>query len=183
MNHYVTLALTNMKSSVHLHALYSPRTALRIFTPRRDHLMVCLLYAVQQIAYLQVETPRIRSMGGKDLAVTFSHNYFIGNWVNFCKAVFTNRWFTTPRKVARFWVLNKNKRNVSLASIFISIIVTINNVNSSNITVILYARRKSPTRKVCETLIWRVPTILCYISYCYFSELHPSFNSKMKQEC
>jgi len=44
MNHYVTLALTNTKSSVHLHALYSPRTALRMFTPRRDHLMVCLLY-------------------------------------------------------------------------------------------------------------------------------------------
>jgi hypothetical protein len=44
MNHYVTLALTNRKSSVHLHALYSPRTALRMFTPRRDHLMVCLLY-------------------------------------------------------------------------------------------------------------------------------------------
>jgi hypothetical protein len=44
MNHYVTLALTNMKSSLHLHALYSPRTALRMFTLRRDHLMVCLLY-------------------------------------------------------------------------------------------------------------------------------------------
>jgi hypothetical protein len=44
MNHYVTLALSNRKSPVHLHALYSPRTALRMFTPRRDHLMVCLLY-------------------------------------------------------------------------------------------------------------------------------------------
>jgi hypothetical protein len=44
MNHYVTLALTNRKSSVHLHALYSARTALRMFTPRRDHLLVCLLY-------------------------------------------------------------------------------------------------------------------------------------------
>jgi hypothetical protein len=44
MNHYVTVALTNRKSSVHLHALYSPRTALRMFTPRRDYLMVCLLY-------------------------------------------------------------------------------------------------------------------------------------------
>jgi hypothetical protein len=44
MNHYVILALTNRKSSVHLHALYSPRTALKVFTPRRDHLMVCLLY-------------------------------------------------------------------------------------------------------------------------------------------
>jgi hypothetical protein len=44
MNHYVTLALTSRKSSVHLHALYSPRTALRMFTPRRDHLQVCLLY-------------------------------------------------------------------------------------------------------------------------------------------
>jgi hypothetical protein len=44
MNHYVTLALTNRKSSVHLHALYSPLTALRMFTPRTDHLMVCVLY-------------------------------------------------------------------------------------------------------------------------------------------
>jgi hypothetical protein len=31
MNHYVSLPLTNRKSSVHLHALYSPRTALRTF--------------------------------------------------------------------------------------------------------------------------------------------------------
>jgi hypothetical protein len=46
MNHYVTLTLTNRKSSVHLHALYSPHTALRMFKPRRDHLMVCLLYKV-----------------------------------------------------------------------------------------------------------------------------------------
>jgi hypothetical protein len=41
MNHYVSLSLTNMKSSVHLHALYSPRTALRTFTPRRDQLVMC----------------------------------------------------------------------------------------------------------------------------------------------
>jgi hypothetical protein len=41
MNHYVSLSLTNSKSSVHLHALYSPRTALRTFTPRRDQLVVC----------------------------------------------------------------------------------------------------------------------------------------------
>jgi hypothetical protein len=49
MNHYVSLALTNRKSSVHLHALYSPRTALRMFTPRRNHLMVCLLYGRQRL--------------------------------------------------------------------------------------------------------------------------------------
>jgi hypothetical protein len=49
MNHYVTLALTNRKSSIHLHDLYSPRTALRMFTPRRDHLMVCVLYILQCI--------------------------------------------------------------------------------------------------------------------------------------
>jgi hypothetical protein len=53
MNHYVALALTNRKSPVHLHALYSPRTALRMFTPRRDHLMVCLLYT-------QTETRKFR---------------------------------------------------------------------------------------------------------------------------
>jgi hypothetical protein len=33
---YVSLSLTNMKSSVHLYALYFPRTALRTFTPRRE---------------------------------------------------------------------------------------------------------------------------------------------------
>jgi hypothetical protein len=36
MNHCVSLSLTNRKSYVHLHALYSPCTALRTFTPRRD---------------------------------------------------------------------------------------------------------------------------------------------------
>jgi hypothetical protein len=41
MNHYVFSSLTNKKSSVHLHALYSPRTALRTFTPRRDQLVIC----------------------------------------------------------------------------------------------------------------------------------------------
>jgi hypothetical protein len=50
MNHYVTLALTSRKSSVHLHALYFPRTVLRMFTPRRDHLMVCLLYSIKQMS-------------------------------------------------------------------------------------------------------------------------------------
>jgi hypothetical protein len=38
MNH-VSLSLTNRKYSVHLHALYSPRTALR--TTRRDQLVIC----------------------------------------------------------------------------------------------------------------------------------------------
>jgi hypothetical protein len=41
MNYYVCLSLTNRKSSVHLHALYSPRTALKTFTPRRDQLVIC----------------------------------------------------------------------------------------------------------------------------------------------
>jgi hypothetical protein len=41
MTHYVSLSLTNRKSSVHLHAMYSPRTALRTFTPRRDQLVIC----------------------------------------------------------------------------------------------------------------------------------------------
>jgi hypothetical protein len=40
INHYVSLPLTNSKSSVHLHALYSPHTALRTFTPRRDQLVI-----------------------------------------------------------------------------------------------------------------------------------------------
>jgi hypothetical protein len=43
MNHYVPLSLTNRKSSVHLHDLYSPRTALRTFTPRWDQLVICWL--------------------------------------------------------------------------------------------------------------------------------------------
>jgi hypothetical protein len=46
MNHYVSLSLTKRKSSVHLHALYSPRTALRTFTPRRDQLVICGQYEV-----------------------------------------------------------------------------------------------------------------------------------------
>jgi hypothetical protein len=41
MNHYVSLLLSNRKSSVHLHGLYSARTALRTFTPRRDQLVIC----------------------------------------------------------------------------------------------------------------------------------------------
>jgi hypothetical protein len=47
MNHYVSLSLTNRKSSVHLHALYSPRTALRTFTPRRDQLVICGQYTLR----------------------------------------------------------------------------------------------------------------------------------------
>jgi hypothetical protein len=50
MNHYVSLSPTNKKSSVHLHALYSPRTALRTFTPRRDQLVICGQYVVLQMA-------------------------------------------------------------------------------------------------------------------------------------
>jgi hypothetical protein len=46
MNNYVSLSLTNSKSSVHLHALYSPRTALRKFTPRRDQLVICGQYCL-----------------------------------------------------------------------------------------------------------------------------------------
>jgi hypothetical protein len=44
MNHYFSLSLTNRKSSVHLHALYSHRTALRAFTPHRDLLVICGQY-------------------------------------------------------------------------------------------------------------------------------------------
>jgi hypothetical protein len=44
MNHYVLLSLTNRKSSVHLYALYSPRTALRTFTLGRDQLVICGQY-------------------------------------------------------------------------------------------------------------------------------------------
>jgi hypothetical protein len=41
MNHYVSLSVTNRNSVVHLHALYSPHTALRTFTPRTDQLVIC----------------------------------------------------------------------------------------------------------------------------------------------
>jgi hypothetical protein len=44
MNHCVSVSLTNRKSSVHLYALYSPRTALRTFTPRRVQLVNCGQY-------------------------------------------------------------------------------------------------------------------------------------------
>jgi hypothetical protein len=40
-NHDVYLSLTNRTSSVHLHDLYYPRTALRTFTPRNDQLVIC----------------------------------------------------------------------------------------------------------------------------------------------
>jgi hypothetical protein len=46
MNHYVSLLLTSRKSSVHLHALYSPCTALRMFTARRDKLVICGQYVL-----------------------------------------------------------------------------------------------------------------------------------------
>jgi hypothetical protein len=45
INLYVSLSLTNRKSSVHLDALYSPRTALRTFTPRWDLLLICGQYS------------------------------------------------------------------------------------------------------------------------------------------
>jgi hypothetical protein len=44
MNQYVSLSLTSRKSSFHLHALYSPRAAVRTFTPRRDLLVICGQY-------------------------------------------------------------------------------------------------------------------------------------------
>jgi hypothetical protein len=44
VNQHVTLSLTNRKSSVHLHSLYSPRTAVRTFAPRRDQLVICGQY-------------------------------------------------------------------------------------------------------------------------------------------
>jgi hypothetical protein len=40
MDQYVSLSLTSTKSCVHLHALYSLRTALKSFTPRRDQLVI-----------------------------------------------------------------------------------------------------------------------------------------------
>jgi hypothetical protein len=43
--HYVSLSLTNRKSSVHLRALYSPRTALRTFTLCGDQLVICGQYS------------------------------------------------------------------------------------------------------------------------------------------
>jgi hypothetical protein len=39
MNHYVFLSLTSRKSSIHLHDLNSPSTALKTFTPRRYQFM------------------------------------------------------------------------------------------------------------------------------------------------
>jgi hypothetical protein len=49
MNHHVSLSLTNRKSSVRLHVLYSPRTAQRTFTPRRDQLVICGLYKLRSL--------------------------------------------------------------------------------------------------------------------------------------
>jgi hypothetical protein len=44
MNHCVSLSLTNRKTSVHLHAFNSSRTALRTFTSRGDQLVICGQY-------------------------------------------------------------------------------------------------------------------------------------------
>jgi hypothetical protein len=44
MNHYVSLSLTNRKSSVHLRALNSPRTAISMLTARRDQIVICGQY-------------------------------------------------------------------------------------------------------------------------------------------
>jgi hypothetical protein len=44
LNYYVSLSLTNRKSSVKAHDLYSTRTALRTFTPPRDQLVLCGQY-------------------------------------------------------------------------------------------------------------------------------------------
>jgi hypothetical protein len=58
MNHYVSLSLTSRKSSVHLHTLYSPHTALRTFTSRRDQLVICGQY----VATVVLERPKQRCM-------------------------------------------------------------------------------------------------------------------------
>jgi hypothetical protein len=59
MNHYVSLSLTNRESSVHLKALYSPRTAQRTFTPPEDQLVICGLYELQasKVQSTQLPTP------------------------------------------------------------------------------------------------------------------------------
>jgi hypothetical protein len=44
MNYYVSISLTNTKSSVHLHALYSPCTALRTFKLCMDQVVICGQY-------------------------------------------------------------------------------------------------------------------------------------------
>jgi hypothetical protein len=49
LNHYVSLSLTNKKYSVHLYALYFPRTELRTFTSRRDQLVICGHYVLRPI--------------------------------------------------------------------------------------------------------------------------------------
>jgi hypothetical protein len=56
MNNYVSLSLTNSKSSVHLHALYSPRIALRTFTPRRDQLVICGQYSMLHTLFVVHKT-------------------------------------------------------------------------------------------------------------------------------
>jgi hypothetical protein len=49
INYYVPLSLTNRKSSVLLHALYAPRTALRTFIHCRDQLVICGQYSGRKI--------------------------------------------------------------------------------------------------------------------------------------
>jgi hypothetical protein len=58
MNQYVFLSLTNRKSSVHLHALYSLRTALRTFTHRRVQLVICGQYRYLKHSWRSLASPR-----------------------------------------------------------------------------------------------------------------------------
>jgi hypothetical protein len=53
MNRYVSLSLTNRKSSDHLHTLYFPCTVLWTFTPHRDQLVICGQYFNMNISPLR----------------------------------------------------------------------------------------------------------------------------------
>jgi hypothetical protein len=70
MNHYVALSLADRKSSVHLNALYSPRTALRMYTPNRDQLVICGQYSDLVYGYCVCPILRINPLPYSTLTST-----------------------------------------------------------------------------------------------------------------
>jgi hypothetical protein len=85
MNYYVSSYLTNRKSSIHLHALYSPRTALRTFTPRRVQLVICeqsvpTLHAIRAAGHIY---PRTETVKYPSAVLHFKYNFGIDAYTPF----------------------------------------------------------------------------------------------------
>jgi hypothetical protein len=119
MNHYVSLSLTNRKSSVHLHALYSPHTALRTFTPRRDQLVICGQYVMDEHTvfifsserlYLSASLHRITTLNIVKLYTNFFSDILRISW----QKIITSQILRRTRKV-RMKKMARNNRVTLLA--------------------------------------------------------------------